>query len=216
MKGSGLRGFPAITGLRAESIGCILLACAGVSALEESAMYRATVAAGLLFTSLALVAQSPVKTQTQTLIHRTTVDNTCPVSMDARQGIWDHTIRVENGQSERPSEGFGQRITLTLVDIHSAKIVGATVKVLGLSGKNRMLSADLSSNASPDASRVIQLSSFSEVKNGVTTQLDAPGFTAVTSIQLLAVTYADGSKWTTPQSKACHVTPDLLMLVAAH
>jgi hypothetical protein len=190
------------------------VAYAGVNTPWESAMYRAIASAALLLTSLALVAQDAAKTQTWTVIDLgTLVNNSCPISMDAHQGLWDHAIRVENG---RPHDGFGQRISLTLVDNHSAKIVNATVKVLGLSGKNRMLSTDLSSIASPDASRVIHLTSFSEAKNGVTTQLDAPGFTSVTSIQLLAVTYADGSKWTTPQSKACHVTPDPLMLVAAH
>ncbi len=177
-------------------------------------MNRVAITAALLLCPLALAAQNPVKTQTWTVIDLgTLVNNSCPISMDAHQGLWDHTIRVENG---RPHDGIGQRIALTLVDIHSAKIVNATVKVLGLSGKNRMLSADLSSNASPDASRVIQLTSFSEVKNGVATQLDAPGFTSVTSIQLLAVTYADGSTWTSPQSKVCRVAPDPLMLVAAH
>jgi hypothetical protein len=136
--------------------------------------------------------------------------------MDARQGIWDHTIRVRDGQSSKPRNEFGQRITLTLVDIHAARIVDATVKVLGLSGRNRMLNTDTGGNASPDASRVLHLTSFSAAKNGVTAEIYAPGFTSVTSIQLLAITYANGSTWTSPQTKVCHVTPDPMMLIANH
>jgi hypothetical protein len=178
-------------------------------------MYRAAVTAALLLSSLTLAAQDAAKTQTWTVINLGTVaGNSCPVSMNARQGLWDHTIRVENGQKLR--DGIGQRITLTLVDPHPARIVAATVKVLGLSGRNRIVNSKLNRNGSPDASRVIQLTSFSEEKNGVAAELYAPGFTSVTSIQLMAVTYADGSKWTTPQSKFCRVTPDPLMLVAAH
>ena len=182
-------------------------------------MYRAAVSAVLLFTASALVAQSQSPTSSMTnaiLPANVTFAVGCPVSMDARQGVWDHTIRVQNGHSQIPRDGFGQRISLTLVDIHSARIVDATVKVLGLSGRNRILNSSASSNGSPDASRVVHLTSFSAAKSGVTAELYAPGFTSVTSIQLLAVTYADGSTWTAPHAELCRVAPDPMMLIANH
>lgn len=140
----------------------------------------------------------------------------CPISMDARQGLWDHTIRVRDGQKEKIYNGFGQRISLTLTDIHAERIVGATVKVLGLSGHNRMLTTDAMSGPKPDASRIIHLTSFSEAKDGVTAELYAPGFTSVSSIQLLEITYANGSTWSNPNLKVCRVAPDPLMLIAGH
>ncbi len=173
----------------------------------------------LSFFPLALTVHSQSSTSSITnaiLSPNATFAGGCPVSMEARQGVWDHTIRVQNGQSQKPRESFGQRISLTLVDIHSARIVDATVMVLGLSGRNRILNSSASSNGSPDASRVVHLTSFSEAKSGVTAELYAPGFTSVTSIQLLSVIYADGSTWTAPHLKLCRVTPDPFMLVAAH
>ena len=164
----------------------------------------------------ALSAQDPSPTSPTVLIlpPNFTADG-CPISMDARQGIWDHTIRVHNGQNEKTYNGIGQRISLTLVDTHSARIVAATVKVLGLSGQNRMLNTSAISSAKPDASRIIRLTSFSEAKTGVTAELYAPGFTSVTSIQLLEVTYAGGATWSNPHLKMCQVAPDPLMLVDA-
>ena len=184
-------------------------------------MNRAAIVSALLLSSLTLAAQGRSSGSTSitnmivpgNLAANTTLASECPVSMDARQGLWDHTLRVQDGRSEKPRDGFGQRITLTF---HSVRIVAATVKVLGLSGRNRLVNSSATSNGSPDASRVVQLTSFSEEKKGVTAEVYAPGFTSVTSIQLLAVTYADGSTWTSPQSRACRVTPDPVMLVAEH
>lgn len=177
-------------------------------------MNRAVILAALLLCPLALAAQSPDIAQTLTVLNPgDTVASSCPIAMDARQGVWAHTAPVENG---RPHDGIGQRISLTLADLHSATIVHAAVKILGLSGKNRILNSSERLNGAADASRVVQLTSFTEAKNGVTAEVYAPGFTSVTSIQLLSVTYADGSTWKTPQSKVCRVMPDPLMLVAAH
>lgn len=183
-------------------------------------MTRALVAAALLLSPFSLLAQNPPQSSATSVVlsanqpPNATFAGGCPVAMSARQGIWDHTIRVRNG--EKRQEGFGQRISLTLVDIHSAQIVAATVKVLGLSGKNRILNTDSSPNGSPDTSRVIQLTSFTGTKNGATAELYATGFTSVTSIQLLEVRYANGSAWSSPGSAVCRVAPDPFMLVATH
>ncbi len=197
----------------------VFCCCTRVPLPRESAVKMAATAFVLLLSSFPLAAQSQSSTSSLTnaiLPSNATFAGGCPVSMDARQGVWDHTIRVQNGQSQKPREGFGQRISLTLVDIHSARIVDATVKVLGLSRRNRIVNSSASPNGSPDASRIVHLTSFSEAKSGATAELYAAGFTSVTSIQLLAVSYADGSTWTAPHSKLCHVTPDPLMLIAAH
>ena len=174
----------------------------------------------LLLCSLPSVAQSQSSAATiilpADLPANATFVGSCPVSMDARQGIWDHTILVKNGQSSIRLEKFGQHISLTLGDLHSARIVDATVKVLGLSGRNRMLNTGASADASPDASRILHLTAFTAAQNGVSAELYAPGFTSITSIQLLAITYANGSTWTAPHAKVCRVTPDPLMLIANH
>lgn len=125
-------------------------------------------------------------------------------------------MRVHNGQDEKVYNGIGQRLSLTLLATRSPRIMAATVKVVGLSGQNRMLNTAAQSSPTPDLSRIIRLTSFTEAKSGMTAELYAPGFTSVTSIQLLEVTYADGSNWSNPDLKICRVSPDPLMLVAAH
>jgi hypothetical protein len=179
-------------------------------------MYRVA-AAIALFSSVTLSAQNqssqPEVMVPPNLPANVTFAGGCPISMDAKQGLWDHTIQIRNGQKE-PYNGFGQRISLTLVDIHTEPIIAAKVKVLGLSGHNRMLNTRQDSQ--PDASRIIKLTSFSEVKGGVMAELYVPGFTSVTSIQLLEIIYANGSTWSSPHSSVCRVAPDPLMLVAAH
>lgn len=171
--------------------------------------------------ALSASAQDPSKPQSTTtpsvsLPANAVFGGGCPVLMDARQGVWDHTIRVRNGENEKMKGGFGQRISLTLTDIHAGPIVAATVRVLGLSGQNRMLNTSEMSNGAPDKSRVIRLTAFTAARSGATADLYAPGFTAVTSIQLLEVTYADGSTWKINDSNACRVAPDPLMLIAGH
>ena len=95
-------------------------------------MYRAAFTAALLVSSFPLVAQNQSSTDPPTstiylanLSANAPFADGCPVSMNARQGIWDHTIRVRNGQDEKTYNGFGQRITLTLDDRHSSPIVAA-------------------------------------------------------------------------------------------
>ena len=194
-------------------------------------MYRAVAAAAIALTASFLIAQNqsstssaagaPPRSSTLTIsTAKLSADMAsaagCPVSIDARQGVWDHTMRVHNGQDEKVYDGIGQRLSLTLLDTRSPRIVAATVKVVGLSGQNRMLNTAAQSSPTPDLSRIIRLTSFTEAKSGMTAELYAPGFTSVTSIQLLEVTYADGSNWSNPDLKICRVSPDPLMLVAAH
>jgi hypothetical protein len=184
---------------------------------QEAAMFRAILIAILLLFPLALAAQSLGANALQLPSQANAANGSdCPVSMNARQGVWDRALRVDNEKTEKQQDRVGQRLNLTLSDRRSLRIVDATVKVLGLSGKNRVLGTGLSSNGYSDASRVVHLTSFSRGDQGATADLYAPGFTSVTSIQLLAISYADGSTWTASQPNGCRVSPDPMMLIAAH
>jgi hypothetical protein len=179
-------------------------------------MTRASSAAFLLLIPLTLSAQSAPQSLTSTwVIPLKSVATTCPVGMHARQGEWDHTIRVRNGekQPQPPGSQFGQRIVLTLVDAHTAAIVSATLVVNGFDGKNHMLQTNSSSGI---ATRTLRAVFTRETKDSFFANIDVPGFTAVTSLRLLDVTYADGSTWNSTSANLCHAVPDPLMLVAAH
>ena len=137
----------------------------------------------------------------------------CPIDMHATQGVWDRTIRVRNGERDLVPQGFGQRISLKLKDSRPARIVAATVRILGLNGKSAMLPTPADVSSRSNAIRTVTLKFTEEQDGTVTADLRIGGFTSVTSIQLVNVTYSDGSVWTTSGSNACRVQPDPLMLI---
>lgn len=186
-------------------------------------MKHAAVCLVLLLSSLTLAAQNGAKNEGQAPAQGLVivnlgelVGNGCPISMRASQGVWDHTIRVRRGQQERMFQPFGQRLFLTLGDSHKAPIIAATVKVHGLTGKNHVLETTGSPNADGDATRIIKIAFAPSQKGGVTGDLYVPGFTSVSSIELIEVSYDDGRVWRIGDSSVCLVTPDPLMLIASH
>ena len=137
----------------------------------------------------------------------------CPIGMQANQGVWNHRITIRNGDKDRVLQPFGQKISLTLKDPRHARITAATVRVHGLTGKNRIMQAGNQAAAS-DAARTIHLSFGTQSESGVTGTLWIPGFTAISFIELQEVSYADGSAWRTSVTRLCRVQPDPLMLVS--
>jgi hypothetical protein len=103
-----------------------------------------------------------------------------------------------------------------LDDSHPAPIVAATVKVHGLTGKNHMLQTGADPNADGNAVKIMQVTFTANSKGGVSSDLYVTGFTSVSSIELLEVSYDDGKVWKIGGSSACSVTPDRLMLIANH
>lgn len=137
----------------------------------------------------------------------------CPVSMHATQGQWDHTIRVHNGERE-VIQPFGQRIFLTLKDSHPARIIEATVRVRGLNGKSHLMETPTSTAQDWNAMRTMRITFTDEGDGSFSSDLRIPGFTAVSSVQLLDVSYDDGTASKPSGPAACNTTqPDPMMLV---
>jgi hypothetical protein len=171
----------------------------------------------LLLSSLTLSAQNQVKTQAPIVIDLGTLPGSgCPIGMVANQGVWDHTIKVRQGEQERSVQPFGQRIFLTLADSHPAPIIAARVKVHGLTGKNHMLETLSSVNGEGDAVKTMRITFTKNPSGPVSGDLYIPGFTSVSSIELLEVSYDDGKIWRIGGSSVCRVTPDPMMLIANH
>jgi hypothetical protein len=184
---------------------------------RESAVKIAATAFVLLLSSFALAAQNQGKTEAPIVINLGTLPGAgCPIGMVANQGVWDHTIRVHQGQQEKGFQPFGQRILLTLNDAHPASIIAATVKVYGLTAKNHVVQASGTSNPRGGATKIIEVTFATSQKGSVTGDLYIPGFTAVNSIELLQVSYDDGRIWKIGADSVCRVTPDPMMLIANH
>jgi len=144
----------------------------------------------------------------------------CPVNMHALQGSGTGLVAV---RGEAKVTGFVQRIHLVLSNTGSKQIVGAKVKVSGLSGKNRVerassamdLTLDPGQQSGPGVlTRMLDATFVPESEKEAATDLVLPGFTSVRSIQLESITYKDGTTWAVPGRQACHVAPDPMMLVA--
>jgi hypothetical protein len=149
-----------------------------------------------------------------TIVIHPTIAAACPIDMHATQGVWDHrTVRVRDGERDLVPHGFGQRISLKLKDSRPARIVAATLRVHGLNGRNGILPTPAETAPRSNAVRTMKVK-FTEERDGtVSTDLWVGGFTSVTSIQLIDVSYSDGSVWTISRSNACRVQPDPLMLI---
>jgi hypothetical protein len=194
-------------------------------------MMRAAAGLALLVTSLTLTAQSASTSggatfgvagpETLTLQDGTTVvlppvadSRACPVSMRASQGIWDRTIRIREGEKEPASQPFGQRISLNLKDSHSARILSAIVRVHGLNGKSRTLPTPIGTGQKWNAVKTLTINFVGENDGSFSADLWVSGFTSVSSVELLQVSYADGSAWRISGSNVCRVTPDPFMLIS--
>jgi hypothetical protein len=189
-------------------------------------MLRTAVGLALLLTSLALVAQNSSSSETAkpkvpdfqlpptgTIVVFPDSGGACPVAMHASQGVWDHTIRVRDGDKERSYQPYGQRISLNLRDTESDRILTATVRVRGWNGKHRVLSTPTDSSPRWNAMKTLKVQFVEDKDGSVSGDLWIGGFTAVDSLQLIDLTYADGRIWKPSGSAACRVQPDPLMLI---
>jgi hypothetical protein len=180
-------------------------------------MKHSAVCVVLVLSSLTLAAKGQNKTEASTLIFKgNTIESGCPIGMHATQSVWDHSIKVRQGQQEQAVQPFGQRILLLLEDSHPDPIISATVKVHGLTGKNRIQQTAGDASTDGDAIKIMRIMFGSTGAGGVSGDLYAQGFTSVSSIELLDVSYNDGKTWKIGGSSTCRVTPDSMMLIANH
>jgi hypothetical protein len=132
----------------------------------------------------------------------------CPVGVEMRHGESFLAQRVAK-DPERPF----QRVHLTFRNPSIWKIVEVRFTVYGYT--NRLRTFTLVS-AEPDASRKITLPIEIEAKGEGTHELTLPGFSALSSLELDSLRYADGSTWKGAKGHACVVYPGAMMLVSAN
>lgn len=157
---------------------------------------------------------STADSQAQTTFSITVVPgpSACPAVIHARHEPGLHVQRYVNGASK--PEAPGMKIVLTLTS-GRAQITHASIIVHGLNGKSHMVQTDTLHSGDADVTRAYALSFTRDDDNSVSTHIDLPGFTSVSSIAVLSVTYADGATWKQTEGRACQVAPDPFMLVAA-
>jgi hypothetical protein len=143
----------------------------------------------------------------------------CPVGLQVRHGGGLPVAvgaagpvingKLKNGKAPSIQN---QGIHLTLANPGSRDIVSFEITVHGLSEKWRYVPlSDMPQQ--PDFSKTVDVRLDVKGSGYASRDLSLSHFTAVTSVDLNSIEYADGSEWHA-SSAACSVTPDLIMLVA--
>jgi hypothetical protein len=138
--------------------------------------------------------------------------SSCPVSVRAQQSSAANPMEVDRS---RP-KGLAQLLHLTLADPSGGRVVKATVTVRGLLPKTRATLTPMTLGTDPSsASKTLEVAFPAGTERDTPADVWVPGLSAVYSIDLVSVTYADGSSWTANTSKACRTPIDGFMLVGA-
>ena len=138
----------------------------------------------------------------------------CPVSMTAKQAGATEMVKVQKGSDPSPETLTrpGQRIRLFLAGLAKTGKVTATVTVRGLSARGRIDRA--AANNSSDLRRTLNVTFTREDEKTVWAELVLPGFTAVKTVKLEALEFADGTTRDLAGASLCTIAPEPIMLVA--
>ena len=141
----------------------------------------------------------------------------CPVSVRAQQSSAANLMQVDRS---RP-KGLAQLLHLTLANSGDNRVAKATVTVRGLLPKTRPTLTPMTRDSDPsDAARTIE-ATFPAATDAASTDKIAsadiwvPGLSAVYTVDLVSITYADGSTWTASTARSCRTPIDGMMLIGA-
>jgi hypothetical protein len=129
----------------------------------------------------------------------------CPAILRAQHLADGSMIRT----ARTHPKGIGQWLHITMYAPQGAI---AKLAVHGFSNKARVTETNLGS--SPDAVRTVTVYLAPTQNRQAEGAFWAPELTAVTSIDLVSLSYDDGSSWNAQDGHTCRVTPDPLMLIS--
>lgn len=137
----------------------------------------------------------------------------CPVDMRVRQRMGGTTMAVgANGVKQRV---FAQKLRLFLntlrPDPGETKAVSAVVTVHGTGAKARAQALGSAPANSMAKTFAVELAATGEP--GASGDFLLPGFTSASQVDLVSVTYEDGSTWRLSNNESCRVAVDPLMLI---
>jgi hypothetical protein len=133
----------------------------------------------------------------------------CPVRLRAQHRADGGLVNVDKGKPQ----GIAQALHLMLTNPDSRRMIAARVSVRGLSGRGHVTKG-LSGPDHPDATRTLDVQLSQGPGKEVSGDLRVPGMSAVLSIDLNSVTFADGSTRNFAERGTCRAAPDPFMLIA--
>jgi hypothetical protein len=164
----------------------------------------------LLATMAAFGQSTAARTSQPAVLQTLTYSGQCPVNLSAQQGMSGALRTTRSGQKDTPPRSVGQQIHLTLANPQPVGITAARIQVRGYTPAGRVFPL---APLSPDAARSLNLVLTLAPGRDATTDLRLESFSAVTSIELQSVSYADGTTWHADSQTRCQIAPDPVMLI---
>lgn len=143
---------------------------------------------------------------------RASADLGCPAAFTARQGGNGNLISVKPGEKSDQEKGVSQRIHLSVAGLKNASVIEAQVTVHGLAPRARVVAVRSGAGGPEQISRTMNVGFSNESAGGSAADLLVGGYSAVFSIDVDSITYADGSTWRSGNG-TCRVVPDPMMLI---
>jgi hypothetical protein len=143
----------------------------------------------------------------------------CPVGLKASFNSSSQLIKVHKpgDPDPTPSRGPSQHIRISLGRHAQNPVVSARVTVFGLNARGRVdRTRDSSAYGASDIRRGMDVAQFFTAKDRTLyADLVLPGFTAVNSVNLESIRFADGSTRNFAGQGLCSIPVDGVMLVSA-
>jgi len=135
------------------------------------------------------------------------VPNACPVSMHAGHLAVGSMVKTDGAHPR----GIGQWLSLSLTSLNQKPVESATLEVRGLMPEGHITEA--AAGGGGEALQTFHVSFVAGPGQSSVASLWVPGMSAVERIDLLSVSYGDGSIWKLADGQSCRVAPDPFMLI---
>ena len=138
----------------------------------------------------------------------------CPVELTAEQAHDGGLALAHNNSSGSHSD---QVLDLSIRHTGLSRILGAQIEVHGTSPRGRVVALHTTGAANDiaDAVRPLQVEASIPANQQRTHRLSLRDLTSVLWIDVVELTYADGSTWHAGQGRTCRVEPSLVVRVAS-
>lgn len=143
----------------------------------------------------------------------------CPVALQAQHapGLTAQIPVDKNGSvAGQPTRHEGQHLQLTLNNPKMSAITAVRIRLRGWKASARTMPAQKASGDYSNASQVRDLKVNIDPRGSAKTDVWVSGMTAVNSIDLIGVSYADGSSWKPARLQVCSIMPALTMLISSN
>jgi hypothetical protein len=136
----------------------------------------------------------------------------CPVGLQVERSSGLFEYRNAKAIPAAPRPKSEQWFNFKLVNFLPHEIVNAQITAHGLSYKWRVMPV---STPAPDFWKTVDVALDVKGNSSASRELSFVNFSTIKTIDVISVTYADGSTWHASSPGACSVAPNLFMRISA-